>query len=70
MPAIPALPRRLLLAVAGTLAAPGILSAQAFPARPLRIVVPFAPGGPAGTDILVVPVRSVPILRDALAAPL
>jgi hypothetical protein len=30
----------------------------------------FAQGRSAGTDILVVPVRSVPVLRDALAEPL
>ncbi len=40
------LSRRHFIAVAGVAAAlPGIASAQAFPSRPIRFVVPFPPGG-------------------------
>jgi tripartite-type tricarboxylate transporter receptor subunit TctC len=35
--------------VALLLASPGLVSAQAFPAKPLRIIIPFPPGG--ATDI-------------------
>jgi tripartite-type tricarboxylate transporter receptor subunit TctC len=46
----PRLARRgLLLASAGAIAAPGLVRAQSFPARPVRIAVPFTPGGSTDT---------------------
>ncbi len=42
--------RRRTLLLTAALLAPGVARAQAFPSRPLRVVVPFAPGGI--TDIL------------------
>jgi len=42
--------RRILLGAAGTLMTPRFVAAQAFPARHLRLIVPFAAGGP--TDVM------------------
>ncbi|CAH0191780.1 tripartite tricarboxylate transporter substrate binding protein [Roseomonas sp. CECT 9278] len=39
------MPTRRLLLAAAALAAPGIARAQAFPDRPVRVLVPFPPGG-------------------------
>ncbi|MBX9749237.1 MAG: hypothetical protein K5Q68_06435 [Roseococcus sp.] len=44
------LPRRTALALGLLAAAPGLARAQAFPGRPMRMVVPYPPGG--GTDNL------------------
>jgi tripartite-type tricarboxylate transporter receptor subunit TctC len=41
--------RRTLLASIGALAFAGPAAAQSYPARPIRMIVPFPPGGPADT---------------------
>lgn len=54
--------RRSLLGAAGLLAAPRLAVAQEFPSRPLRLVVPFAAGGP--TDVMA------RLVAERLAGPL
>jgi tripartite-type tricarboxylate transporter receptor subunit TctC len=58
--------RRALLAAAGGLSLAGPLAAQSWPARPVRIVIPYPPGGP--TDVLarIVAVRLGEALGQSL----
>lgn len=45
--------RRTALAALATLAAPGLARAQSWPSRPIRLIIPYPPGG--GTDTLARP---------------
>jgi tripartite-type tricarboxylate transporter receptor subunit TctC len=58
--------RRLLLAAAGALAVPGLARAQAFPARPVRIVVPFTPGGSTDTPTRLIAAEMAKTLGQAV----
>jgi len=50
------------MALAGTALLPGLARAQAFPSKPVRLIVPFPPGGPSGVLARVI--------ADAMAEPL
>ena len=58
--------RRILLASALALPALGQARAQAFPARPLRLVVPFPPGGAADITARLVAERMTPLLGQTV----
>src|SRR3546814_14342930 len=46
-PALPAMARRAVLALAASLLMAGAAAAQTYPSQPIRLIVPFPPGGPA-----------------------
>lgn len=50
MPSAKAVVCSMLLSGAAVMAMPAAVQAQAYPARPVRVVVPFAAGG--GTDLM------------------
>ena len=58
------LSRRILLGTA--LALPGVARAQGFPTRPLRLVVPFPPGGAADITARLVAERMGPSLGQTV----
>ncbi|WP_270933206.1 Bug family tripartite tricarboxylate transporter substrate binding protein [Falsiroseomonas oryzae] len=60
------IPRRTLLAAAGAAALPWSASAQAYPTRPVSMLVGFAPGG--GTDIIARLLQ--PALQEELGQPI
>lgn len=60
------LPRRLMLLAALLLGAPALSWSQAYPAKPIRLIVPFSPGG--ATDVVARLVSQK--LSDALKQPI
>src|SRR3712207_9022476 len=61
----PAIPRRVLLGT--TLAAPWPLQAQeAFPTRPVRLVLPFGPGGVSDTLARLIAEQARPLLGQTV----
>src|SRR5712691_8090415 len=58
--------RTLLAGVASGLAAPGLVRAQSYPARPIKLIVPFAAGGPADVMARVAGQRMSAILGQNL----
>jgi tripartite-type tricarboxylate transporter receptor subunit TctC len=58
--------RRVLLAAGSMLAAPGLARAQAFPTRPVRIIVPFTPGGSTDTPTRLIAAEMSKTLGQAV----
>jgi len=60
------MPIRRRAALALGLALPGLARAQAFPDRPLRLIVPFPPGGPVDTAARIVAQAMGPLLGQGV----
>src|SRR3982075_4497932 len=58
--------RALVAGLAFGAAGVGPARAQAYPAKPIKLIVPFAPGGPADVMARIVTQRMAPILGRAL----
>jgi tripartite-type tricarboxylate transporter receptor subunit TctC len=61
--------RRAILLLAGALASPTLVRAQTseeWPARPIRVIVPFAPGGATDSTLRIIADRLGPILGQSI----